>query len=109
MFKSFVKLAFMALIATPVVAQELRDPMAPFGVRSTASGTPKNRLVLTGIIIGSQRRVAIINDQTHRVGSSVGDYKITAIKKRSVEISNESGTRELVLETQLPESLDETE
>ncbi len=90
-------LCLVALTLSPVLAVDLKDPMAPFTAPTPGAESKTNELVLSGIIIGAQRRIAIINDQPFRVGSEVGRYQLTAINKSSVEITSDGSTRKLQL------------
>jgi hypothetical protein len=100
-------LSLVTLALSPALADDLKDPMAPFTARSSTTSSKAAPLVLSGVIIGPQRRIAIINDQPYRVGSEVGDYQLTAINKHSVEISSDGSTRKLVLRAESVRSADE--
>ncbi|MHC1759586.1 MAG: hypothetical protein AB9917_08765 [Negativicutes bacterium] len=57
--------------------------------------------VLTGVIEGSDRRVAILRQgavsRSYRIGESAGAYRITAISARSVTLSGPGGTTVLTM------------
>ena len=57
---------------------------------------------LSSVLIGQQRKVAIINDQTLVVGERIGKYKLVAIFKDRVQLVSGSGKRtELKLENEI--------
>lgn len=102
-------LTLVVLVLSPALADDLKDPMAPFTALSVSTDTKADDFVLSGVIISSQRRIAIINDQPYRLGSEVGNYQVTAINKRSVEISSDGSTRKLALRSESVGSTDETD
>ncbi len=102
-------LSLVAVTLSAPLAADLKDPMAPFSAVSVSADNKPDELVLSGVIIGAQRRIAIINDQPYRVGSEVGNYQLTAINKQSVEISNADSTRKLTLRADSPGNIDEND
>lgn len=59
-------------------------------------------LNLSSVLIGQQRKVAIINDQTLVVGERIGKYKLVAIFKDRVQLVSGSGKRtELKLDNEI--------
>lgn len=75
-----------------------RDPFSrPFeGKTSPAASSVVRGSGLTGIIYGRNARIAIIDGETYREGSMVGGRKMVDIRKRSVVLMNDSGSREEV-------------
>jgi hypothetical protein len=51
---------------------------------------------LSGIIYGMDVRLAIIGGEAHREGSKIGDQKLLEIRRHSVILTNNAGTREEV-------------
>jgi len=72
-----------------------RDPFSnPLANRAPirkAQGTDILGKGLTGIIYSQDVRLAIINGEALREGSSVGDRKLVLIKERSVKLANKVG------------------
>ena len=109
MFKPITVIALIAMSIGPTLATDLQDPMAPFGVASgSAAGSADNGPVLTAIIIGEQRRIAIINDQPYQIGYRFSGYEITAIEANSIEITRDGATRTLHLGVKPMENSDDT-
>ncbi|MFA5073433.1 MAG: hypothetical protein WC539_05995 [Nitrospirota bacterium] len=107
------------LLYSGIVCAAEKDPFFPEGIRSSAAGTgtqdstwgrdPFSRPFegkgsssktsgrirsLTGIIYGKDVRVAIFDGETHKEGSMVGGRKLMDIRKRSVVLRGENGSRE---------------
>jgi hypothetical protein len=75
-----------------------RDPFSnPFGGKAPAAKGPKAAVRgpgLTGIIYSPEVRLAIINGETFREGSMIGDRKLVDIRARSVVFLNAAGGQE---------------
>ena len=100
MFKPITMVALITLSVGPTLATDLQDPMAPLGAASgSAASSADNGPVLTAIIIGERRRVAIINDRPYQVGYQFSGYQITAIRADSIEITRDGTSRTLHLGT----------
>jgi hypothetical protein len=68
--------------------QPLRDPMRPFEPGAIAQGhrSAERRIVLTGILVSENRRIAVIDNQLYRVGDHVNGNEIIRIDPRSIRI-----------------------
>jgi hypothetical protein len=77
-----------------------RDPFnRPFegaGQKAPAPGARVRKQVLSGIIYSSDVRLAIINGETFREGSVIGDRKLAEIRAHSVVFTNSAGSTEEV-------------
>ena len=70
--------------------------------KTTAAKTVTKALKLSSILIGQNRKVAIINDQTLVVGERIEKYKLVAIYKDRVRMISGNGKRtELRLENEI--------
>lgn len=117
-------LSVMSIFYSSVWAQE-KDPFFPAGPRSTVTasspqesnwgrdpfsrpfeGTTRSSSPvlldrvggknLTGIIYSKKVRVAIIGGEALKEGGMVGDQKIVDIRRRSIVLMNDAGSREEV-------------
>jgi MSHA biogenesis protein MshK len=84
--------------AAPVFAEEslagLPDPTRPSfaqgdGTEGSASG--QHGLVLQSVLIGPQRRLAVINGRTLAVGERIGDVTVAVIHPHEVVLKRTSG------------------
>lgn len=58
---------------------------------------PRDRYVVTAILISSDNRVAVINETLVRIGSTLpGGYRVTAIENDHVEIVGSTGVRRVL-------------
>ncbi len=77
-----------------------RDPFTnPLANRAPARaerGTDARGKALTGIIYSKDIRLAIINGEALREGSSIGDRKLESIGMRSIRLKNAAGGMEEV-------------
>jgi MSHA biogenesis protein MshK len=73
----------------------LRDPTRPFTGKVEISG----QLQLRSILIGSDRRLALINDTFVQIGDTIGSAKVIAIKEDSVVLVDSGRTQTLYLFT----------
>ena len=108
MFKPITLFCLITMLISSTLASDLTDPMAPFSAAASGPGgaTSNNDLVLSAIIIGKHRRVAIINDQPYQLGYPIKDYELTAIEPHSVQITRDGTNRTLVLGAPPLESID---
>lgn len=86
----------LTLLAT-AAGQALDDPTRPY--RSAAPGTPgaaERPFELNGVLLGPNRRVAIINGELYREGDLVDGARVVRIEPRSVRLQR--GDRSLVVE-----------
>lgn len=108
MFKPIRTTAALMLLASLASATELQDPMAPFNVTlGSSANSARPEFVLSAIIIGNQRRVAIINDQAYQLGHYVGTYELTSIEPNRVKMTSDGTSRTLVLNTKPTENSDD--
>ena len=85
MFKYSVVVALLA--TSPLPGAELSDPMRPPTADAEVATPSKQRtLVLSGIVIGADRRIAIINDRALRVGDRIGGATIDSIDRNGVAL-----------------------
>jgi MSHA biogenesis protein MshK len=94
-FRAAAALALsLAAAAAPAAEPVVRDPMRPFTAESAARAAAADaapRFELTAVLIGSDRRVAIINGNAHLLGDSVGGVRIVAIDSDSVRLEGADG------------------
>ena len=70
--------------------------------KTTTTKSATKALNLSSVLIGQQRKVAIINDQTLVVGERIGKYKLVAIFKDRVRLVSGNGKRtELKLDNEI--------
>jgi hypothetical protein len=86
--------------ASPEEGEWGRDPFNR-QVKEPAQPTPAREglapgVKLSGIIYGMDVRLAIIGGEAHREGSKIGDQKLLEIRRHSVILTNNAGTREEV-------------
>lgn len=86
-------LALLALallvIVKAVPAAELADPTRPTYVQSDDAAQAENvrkKYRLSSILVGEQRKLAVINGQRVREGDRVGNAKVTRISRSSVTL-----------------------
>ncbi len=73
----------------------MRDPTKPFTGKVEVSG----QLQLRSILIGKDRRLALINDTFVEIGDTIGSAKVIAIKEYSVVLVDSGRTETLYLFT----------
>lgn len=71
------------------------------GQRKSKNIVKPKPLLLTSILIGSNRRIAIINDRTLTVGDRVGSAKLVRILKDKVQLMKNGKRIELKLDKEL--------
>lgn len=103
-FSSYIMLLIVAFYSMASVAQ-LDDPTRPADFRSVKQ-RPVQQVdnevwVLSSILISPQRRIAIINGSSVRVGDTLGDVKVVKIDTTAVVIKrgNENITLSLLPKT----------
>lgn len=101
-------LTSLLLFSSVIAAAELRDPTRPGWSPPTddaATNKPTPRL-LTAIVIGPQRRLALIGDRYLAVGDLLGDARLIRIDFDQVVLQGRDGQRILrlipTLETRAP-------
>jgi len=72
------------------------NPLAGRAPARTERGPAAHGRGLTGIIYSKGTRLAIINGEAVREGSSIGDRKLVSINVRSVRLKNADGNMEEV-------------
>ena len=84
----------MSLCSPPMIrAEELRDPFV-FGPR-TGEATAQTGPTLVGVLWDATHPLAIIGDETVKVGDPIAEWRVVEIKADSVTI--ERGERRVVL------------
>lgn len=78
-------------------AEELRDPTRPPAFRAVAEGEIDTTPQLQSILIGSDRRAAIISGQVLQVGSQIGDARVVRIEADRVVLRSGSASSTLQL------------
>ena len=77
---------------------ELKDPMRPYSATKRRASAPTAApLKVSAIIHSEQRRVAVLNGKTYRLGDRIRGYEIVAIEPWAVTIKREQISRELRL------------
>ena len=83
-----IYVALLLLLAPAVSAETMSDPMRP--PQSGAAVTPRNvgdpRWQVTGILVSSGRKLAMINDRLIGVGDKVDGARVRNIYGSSVEL-----------------------
>ena len=82
MFRPALVAGFVALLAVPASAAELDDPMRPSSRSAPAAVQPGEHgpvWRLDSTIVGTSRRIAVINGRSLSVGQSVGGAKLIEI------------------------------
>ena len=89
----------IALVAASANAQALNDPMRPpaFSAPSTSDAPSRAARVLQTIVIGSDRRYAIIDGERVDQGGMLGDAKVVRIVENAVTLRDGSGDTVLTL------------
>lgn len=72
------------------------NPFAGKGASQQKEKSPGKTRALTGIIFGKNLRIAIMNGETLREGSMVGEQRLTVIRNRSVVLTSPDGVSEEV-------------
>ena len=75
---------------------QLSDPTRPVNLMNEMA-LPANSWTLNAIIIGKDRRVAVINDQAVSLGAVINGNRVSAIHRNAVELMNSAGTITLFL------------
>lgn len=78
----------------------LKDPTRPLGykIESPRKKVYRQRLpVLQSVVIDSQKRLAIMNNQSYEAGQKVNGYKIIRIEQGSVALTYRSKTYKINL------------
>lgn len=103
---SLLGLFLVGMVATPSIFHvHMNIKTLPFFSHLNAKPLAENKekpivaaptnLVLNGIMMEGQHRVAVINDQTYEVGDRIDDKKITAISIDRVTLQNNQNSFEL--------------
>jgi MSHA biogenesis protein MshK len=89
----------VALCAASANAQALNDPMRPPAFAPVAAGEApaKAAHVLQSIVIGKDRRYAIIDGMHVDLNGTIGDAKVIRIVENSVTLRDDSGDTVLTL------------
>jgi len=90
----------MILICSAVVADELRDPTRPLRfVQAVNSDGQEIKLELNSILVGPNRKIAIINGQSLVQGQQLKgtNYQVISIQKNSVTLTSGEVRRTLTM------------
>ena len=90
-------LAVLLLGAVARAGDAVPDPTRPEGAGAAAPAETTGRLELRAVLIGSLRRVAVINGRAVGVGDRVDGAEVLAIEPGQVRIRAADGERELSL------------
>ncbi len=84
-------LLFFLLGALPTI-----DPTRPPKVNTNAQATPSEPYELTAVFLYPQYSIAIINEQTYKVGDKIDEFTITTIHPNTVELTGPQGNKEIL-------------
>lgn len=73
-------------LASAQASQVLYDPTRPPGKNVQATTQSHRSLRLESVLVGKQRRVAIINGRRYKEGDRVGAGRLVSIQRRGVKI-----------------------
>jgi hypothetical protein len=76
----------MPLLSPFAVAENMSDPMRPPTGAAVERVSSEPRWKVTGILISSERRLAMINDRLIAVGGKVDGARVRNINSNSVEL-----------------------
>jgi MSHA biogenesis protein MshK len=89
-FRFATLLCLLVLDAPCVLAQELplRDPLRPYtaGPAGVSVGATQQSLELTAVVIGSERRIAVINGEIRREGDRFDGITLVRIERGAVHL-----------------------
>ncbi len=91
-----IRLVFIAMIGiTPLIGYAMPvDPTRPFDISSSRHDS---RLALSAIMIGSGKRIAVINGRIVHIGDQVGFAKVVSIEPNQVQLISSQGMETLTL------------
>lgn len=85
----------MLLTSSPSFSAKV-DPTRPFGHRGLQTVTPEGKkLVLESIIYGDGIYTAVVSGKVMKVNDYIGEYKLTALNKKSAILRSETQRIEL--------------
>jgi MSHA biogenesis protein MshK len=88
------------LVLFPMQAQALQDPTRPNGFRAPAVEQAQQRSFdLASIIIGADRKIAVIDGQARREGQNFNGVRLRRIYPDRVELVDQGRVRILRLDT----------
>lgn len=88
--KIIAQLMLLSLFVAQVCWGALRDPTRPEFVEN-AFNIPIQNLKLTGVIVSSNRTLAIINNNFIRLGDTLSGYKVVSIQLNAVQLDGPGG------------------
>ena len=90
----------LALVLLPAEAHALQDPTRPNGFRAPQAEPAQQRSFdLASIIIGADRKIAVINGQVRREGQTFEGVRLRRIYPDRVELVDQGRVRILRLDT----------
>jgi MSHA biogenesis protein MshK len=90
----------LALVLLPAETHALQDPTRPNGFRAPQAESAQQRSFdLASIIIGADRKIAVINGQARRVGQTFEGVRLRQIYPDRVELVDQGRVRILRLDT----------
>lgn len=88
------------LVLLPLAAHALPDPTRPNGFQAPqAEASPQRAFGLASIIIGADRKVAVINGRARREGQTFQGVRLRRIFPDRVELVDQGQVRVLKLDT----------
>ncbi len=90
----------VAMTLIPAAAQALQDPTRPNGFQAPAAKPAQQRSFdLASIIIGAERKIAVIDGQARREGQAFEGVRVRGIYPDRVELIDQGRVRILRLDT----------
>lgn len=75
------------LLASAEASQVLYDPTKPPGKNVQGNTQSQRSLRLESVLVGSKRKVAIINGRRYKEGDRIGTGKVVSIQRQGVKIA----------------------
>ena len=91
MFRSALPILGLVLAVSPVLAEEVRDPMRPPAGLSRPAPSSATTWTLYSTAVAGGQRTAIVNGQVVTVGATVGGARVLAIHPSAVRLATARG------------------
>jgi MSHA biogenesis protein MshK len=97
-FSALIVIALLPLSAAAAAPAGLQDPTAPLGAAHGDAVAPVQdaRPALESLLVGPERRVAVINGQRMHEGEERGGVKVWEIRSDGVVVSVNGASRQLL-------------